>query len=79
MLSPHHRRIFPLSLNEQESPFSPSRNPFFDSIGQTETNDHVSDTWALHLNPKNRRSFGTVALRQRMLIVPHSPRHVVAL
>jgi hypothetical protein len=32
MLSPHHRRIFPLSFNEQESSFSPSRKPFFDSI-----------------------------------------------
>src|SRR5215467_251912 len=33
MLSPHHRRIFPLSINEQESSFTPSRKPFFDSIG----------------------------------------------
>jgi hypothetical protein len=37
MLSPHHRRIFPLSFDEQESSFNPSRKPFFDSIDPTRT------------------------------------------
>ncbi|HEY8650100.1 MAG TPA: hypothetical protein VIL70_04220, partial [Chthoniobacterales bacterium] len=41
ILSPHHRRIILPSFNQQESSFSPSRKPFFDSIGQPERNDHV--------------------------------------
>src|SRR5437660_12697010 len=32
ILSSHHRRIIPPSFNQQESSFSPSRKPFFDSI-----------------------------------------------
>src|ERR1700730_14776064 len=34
ILSSHHRRIILPSFNQQESSFSPSRKPFFDSIGQ---------------------------------------------
>src|SRR5438132_1913452 len=33
ILSSHHRRIILPSFNQQESSFSPSRKPFFDSIG----------------------------------------------
>jgi hypothetical protein len=32
ILSSHHRRIILPSFNQQESSFSPSRKPFFDSI-----------------------------------------------
>jgi hypothetical protein len=52
ILSSHHRRIILPSFNQQESSFSPSRKPFFDSIGQTETNDHVSGTSALDRTPE---------------------------
>src|SRR6202035_5818633 len=34
ILSSHHRRIILPSFNQQESSFSPSRKPFFDSIGR---------------------------------------------
>src|SRR5437867_7820764 len=37
ILSSHHRRIFPLSFNEQESSFSPLGKPFFDSIDPMRT------------------------------------------
>jgi uncharacterized membrane protein HdeD (DUF308 family) len=35
MLSPHHRRIFPLSSNEQDPSFSPSRKPFSTASAQS--------------------------------------------
>jgi hypothetical protein len=38
ILSSHHRRIILPSFNQQESSFSPSRKPFFDSIGHGEKN-----------------------------------------
>jgi hypothetical protein len=38
MLLPHHRRIFLPSFTQQESSFSPSCKPFFDSIGHGEKN-----------------------------------------
>ena len=37
ILSSHHRRIILPSFNQQESSFSPSRKPFFDSIGPKRT------------------------------------------
>src|SRR6202795_4676886 len=37
ILSSHHRRIILPSFNQQESSFSPSRKPFFDSISQVPT------------------------------------------
>jgi hypothetical protein len=41
MPSPHHCRITLRSFSQQESPFTTSRKPFFDSIGQAETIQHV--------------------------------------
>jgi len=80
MLSPHHRRIFPLSFNQQESSFGPSRKHFFDSIDPIRTfhvcGESAEPRWQM---PKlNRNTLPSFALRSADSISWFCPRAMTA-